>query len=55
MTSAQGLPPKRPEIANNHFDYMLTWFSLAIILLIFYVLIHIRDGRAGRRSVSIDN
>ncbi|MEP6342348.1 MAG: SURF1 family cytochrome oxidase biogenesis protein [Maricaulaceae bacterium] len=43
------LPPKQPEIANNHFDYMLTWFSLAFILLVFYMLIHFRDGRAGRR------
>lgn len=48
--SAQDIPPKRPDIANNHFEYMLTWFSLAILLCVFYVLIHIRDGRAGRRS-----
>jgi len=50
VASAEALPPKEPNIANNHFDYMLTWFSLAIILCVFYVLIHIRDGRAGRRS-----
>jgi surfeit locus 1 family protein len=48
--NAESLPPKEPMIANNHFDYMLTWFALAIILCVFYVLIHIRDGRAGRRS-----
>lgn len=45
------LPPKQPEIANNHFDYMLTWFALAFILLVFYILIHFRDGRAGRRPI----
>ena len=50
VTSGEGLVPKRPEIANNHFEYMLTWFSFAIIGLIFYILIHIRDGRAGRRK-----
>ena len=49
-TSGDALPAKQPEIANNHFDYMLTWFSLAFILLVFYILIHVRDGRAGRRS-----
>lgn len=50
VLSGENLPPKQPEIANNHFDYMLTWFSLAIVLCIFYVLIHIRDGRAGWRA-----
>ena len=50
ITGGDSLPPKAPEIANNHFDYMLTWFSLAIVLCIFYVLIHIRDGRAGWRA-----
>jgi len=39
------LPPKRPEIRNNHFDYMLTWYSFAIILLIIYFLLHFRQGR----------
>ena len=47
--SGETLPPKQPEIANNHFDYMLTWFSLAFILFVFYILIHMRDGRVGRR------
>ena len=46
-TSGQDLPPKQPDIANNHFDYMLTWFALAIILFIFYILIHIKNGRIG--------
>lgn len=50
VLSGDSLPPKRPEIANNHFDYMLTWFSLAIVLSVFYVLIHIRDGNAGLRA-----
>ena len=36
---------KRPEIRNNHLNYMLTWFSFAFLLIIFYVLIHKRAGR----------
>ena len=43
--SAQALPVRRPSIRNNHRDYMLTWFSFAILLLIFYALIHRRAGR----------
>jgi len=50
VTHVEDLPARRPDIANNHFDYMITWFSLAILLCVFYVLIHIRDGRAGRRA-----
>ncbi len=41
------LPVKTPEIRNNHFEYMLTWFSLALILLVYYMLIHRREGRVG--------
>jgi len=44
-TSAENLPIRRPTIRNNHRDYMLTWFSFAGLLLIFYCLIHKRAGR----------
>jgi len=44
-TDASLLPPKRPDIRNNHFDYMLTWYGLAIVLLIIYGILHIREGR----------
>ncbi len=43
--SAAALPVRRPTIRNNHRDYMLTWFSFAGLLLIFYFLIHKRAGR----------
>ena len=43
--AAQALPVRRPSIRNNHRDYMLTWFSFAGLLLIFYALIHHRAGR----------
>jgi len=44
-TNANLLPPKRPDIRNNHFDYMLTWYSFALILLIIYFILHRRAGR----------
>ena len=44
-TSAVNLPVRRPSIRNNHRDYMLTWFSFAVLLLIFYAMIHRRAGR----------
>lgn len=43
--SLDALPIRRPSIRNNHRDYMLTWFSFAFLLLIFYGLIHHRAGR----------
>ena len=45
LAMAQALPVRRPSIRNNHRDYMLTWFSFAFLLLVFYVLIHRRSGR----------
>lgn len=43
--SAESLVIRRPDIRNNHFDYMLTWFSFAGILLIIYFILHLRAGR----------
>jgi len=48
MDSAQNLPVKMPEIVNNHLDYMLTWYSFIIILLVIYLLFHKRAGRLYR-------
>lgn len=45
ISAAKALPVRRPSIRNNHKDYMLTWFSFAFLLLIFYALIHRRAGR----------
>ncbi|MEM7729252.1 MAG: hypothetical protein AAF311_08255, partial [Pseudomonadota bacterium] len=42
---ADALPVRRPDIANNHVSYMLTWWSFAIILLVIYVMLHRRAGR----------
>ncbi len=43
--SAEDLPILRPEIANNHFDYMLTWWSFALIFIVIYLILHRRAGR----------
>ena len=39
------LPIKKPDLPNNHFDYMLTWYSFALILSVIYLILHIRGGR----------
>ena len=49
-TSAENLPIKRPEIRNNHFDYMLTWYGLAIVLFVIYLILHMQRGRLGFRK-----
>ena len=45
VAAASALAVRRPSIRNNHRDYMLTWFSFAGLLVIFYLLIHRRAGR----------
>lgn len=46
-TTADTLPIKRPEIRNNHFDYMLTWYGLALTLFVIYIILHRQRGRLG--------
>lgn len=43
--SASDLPILRPDIRNNHLDYMLTWWSFALIFIIIYLILHKRAGR----------
>jgi surfeit locus 1 family protein len=43
--SGNQLAVKKPEIRNNHLDYMLTWYSFALILLVIYLLLHKKQGR----------
>ena len=47
VSDASQLPVKMPNVRNRHFEYMLTWFSLAFILLVYYVLMHKKQGRIG--------
>lgn len=49
VTDSATLPVRRPDIRNNHFDYMLTWYGLAVCLLIVYILLHRQHGRLGLR------
>jgi len=44
-TKATDLPVRIPELANSHLDYMLTWYSFMLILLIIYLIIHKQAGR----------
>lgn len=50
VTSADVLPVKRPQIRNNHLDYMLTWYGLAVALFIIYLILHAQRGRLGFRK-----
>ncbi|PHS39741.1 MAG: hypothetical protein COA91_05595 [Robiginitomaculum sp.] len=45
VKTAADIPVKIPEIMNNHLDYMLTWYSFMLILLVIYLLLHKRAGR----------
>jgi len=45
VSRAGDLPIKRPAIRNNHFDYMLTWYGLALTLCVIYLILHRRHGR----------
>ena len=38
----------RIDIPNNHLDYALTWFGLAVVLLGVYIAYHKANGRIGR-------
>lgn len=50
VTQATELPLKRPNIRNNHLDYMLTWYGLAIALFVIYLILHAQRGRLGFKS-----
>ena len=44
-TSAIDMAVRKPDLPNNHFEYMLTWYSFALILLVIYFLLHKKQGR----------
>ncbi len=35
-------------LVNNHLDYALTWFGLAVVLVVIYLVFHRSQGRFGR-------
>jgi len=55
VSAAVDLPIKRPEIRNNHFDYMLTWYGLALALFVIYIILHLQHGRLsfGAKSTEV--
>jgi surfeit locus 1 family protein len=36
-------------LVNNHLDYALTWYGLALVLLVIYLVFHRSQGRLGGR------
>lgn len=38
----------RVKLVNNHLDYALTWYGLAVVLLVIYLVFHRSQGRLGR-------
>ncbi|MGX1197159.1 SURF1 family protein [Parvibaculum sp. MBR-TMA-1.3b-4.2] len=38
----------RIDLPNNHLDYALTWYGLAVVLLGIYIAFHVARGRVGR-------
>ena len=36
-------------IPNNHLQYAITWYSLALVLLVIYFVYHRSNGRLGRK------
>lgn len=50
-TTGGPLPlPSTIDIPNNHLNYAITWFSLAIVMLIIYLRYHYTIGRLRLRS-----
>ena len=43
--SASRLSVKKPKLRNNHLGYMLTWYVLALILFVIYLILHHKCGR----------
>ncbi len=35
-------------LVNNHLDYALTWYGLAVVLVVIYLVFHRSQGRIGR-------
>lgn len=46
IETSEGLPPELAATPpSQHLGYALTWFGMAIVLIIFYGLMHMRAGR----------
>lgn len=50
---AEGGPEPLPTAVNipdNHLNYALTWYSLAVVLIAIYLIYHKQQGRLGTRK-----
>ena len=47
LTDPRTIPVRRPDLPNRHFEYMLTWWSFALILVVISTILYRRGGRAG--------
>ena len=44
IPSGGPIPVRRPDIPNNHFQYMLTWWSFAVILIVISTILYRRES-----------
>ena len=42
-TDADSIPVRVPELSNRHFEYMLTWWSFALVLLVISATLYRRE------------
>jgi len=50
---AEGGPEPLPtavKIPDNHLNYALTWYALAVVLIAVYLVYHMQQGRLGARK-----
>jgi surfeit locus 1 family protein len=50
---AEGGPEPLPtavKIPDNHLNYALTWYALAVVLVVVYLIYHQQQGRLGARK-----
>ena len=43
LTDPRTIPVRRPELPNRHFEYMLTWWSFALILIVISTILYRRQ------------
>jgi len=50
ITSVDAIPVRRPDLRNNHLQYMLTWWSFAVVLLIISTILYRRNLQEEARE-----
>ena len=44
LKSVDAIPVRRPDLRNNHLQYMLTWWSFAVVLMIISTILYRRQA-----------